>query len=96
MCYNISSQLKVKKGNEVITVKDSPRMYNTPCYLLPNGSTTTSTATLPYMPAPTSTSSTATPPHVTKRTDSPTLLLPTPTVVQHLSSSAQPAPGVRK
>ena len=73
------SQLKVNEGSEVITLKDSPCMYNTPCYLLPSSSTTTSTATPPYLPmTPNNTS---------------TPLLPTPTIVHHLTSSTpQPAP----
>jgi len=70
-------QLKVKEKREVITLKDSPLMYNTPCYLLPSGATTTSTATPPYLPTPTNTS---------------TPLLPTPTIVHHLASTPQPAP----
>ena len=76
---NFFFQLKVNEGSEVITLKDSPCMYNTPCYLLPSSSTTTSTATPPYLPTtPTSTS---------------TPLLPTPTIVHHLTSSTpQPAP----
>ena len=77
MRYNFSSQLKVKEKREVITLKDSPLMYNTPCYLLPSGATTTSTATPPYLPTPTNTS---------------TPLLPTPTIVHHLASTPQPAP----
>jgi len=72
-------QLKVNEGSEVITLKDSPCMYNTPCYLLPSSSTTTSTATPPYLP--TTPNNTSTP------------LLPTPTIVHHLvSSTPQPAP----
>jgi len=72
-------QLKLNEGNEVITLKDSPCMYNTPCYLLPSGTTSTSsTATPPYLPIPNNTS---------------TPLLPTPTIVHHLTSSTpQPAP----
>ena len=77
MRYNFSSQLKVKEKREVITLKDSPLMYNTPCYLLPSGATATSTATPPYLPTPTNTS---------------TPLLPTPTIVHHLASTPQPAP----
>jgi len=70
-------QLKVKEEHEVITVKDSPCMYNTPCYLLPSGSTTTSKATPPYLPTSTNTS---------------TPLLPTPTIVHHLASTPKPVP----
>ena len=79
MRNNFSPQLKVKEEHEVITVKDSPCMYNTPCYLLPSSSTTTSTATPPYLP--TTPNNTSTP------------LLPTPTIVHHLvSSTPQSAP----
>ena len=77
MSYNFSLQLKVNEEHEVITLKDSPRMYNTPCYLLPSGSMTTSTATPPYLPSPTNTS---------------TPLLPTPTIVHHLTSTPKPVP----
>ena len=71
-------QLKLNEEREVITLKDSPCMYNTPCYLLPSSSTTTSsTATPPYLPTPSSTS---------------TPLLPTPTIVHHLAATPQPAP----
>ena len=77
MRNNFSPQLKVKEEHEVITVKDSPCMYNTPCYLLPSGSTTTSKATPPYLPTSTNTS---------------TPLLPTPTIVHHLASTPKPVP----
>ena len=58
-------------------------MYNTPCYLLPSGSTTTSTATPPYLPSPPCT-------YLPSRTSTP--LLPTPTIVHHLAATPQPVP----
>ena len=88
---DISKQSKVKEGCPVVTLQDSPYTYNTPCYLLPS-----SRATPPYMPSPGATSP-AMPPNMNMQTHfqlantSPAMPTPMPTIVNHLTSTPQPA-----